>query len=48
MIAGLDQGGLGMPNRDFYLKDDEESKTIRADYVKLIEALLNLGRNEPS
>ncbi|MGA8740076.1 MAG: M13 family metallopeptidase [Terracidiphilus sp.] len=43
VIAGLDQGGLGMPNRDFYLKDDEQSKTVRADYVKLIEALLNLG-----
>ncbi len=43
VVAGLDQGGLGMPSRDFYLKDDEQSKTVREEYVKLIEALLNLG-----
>ncbi|WP_348261470.1 M13 family metallopeptidase [Telmatobacter sp. DSM 110680] len=43
VVAGLDQGGLGMPNRDFYLKEDEQSKNIREDYMKWIEALLGLG-----
>ena len=43
VVAGLDQGGLGMPNRDFYLKTDDDSKTIRDKYVVFIQALLKLG-----
>lgn len=43
VVAGLDQGGLGMPSRDFYLKDDDNSKTIRGKYVTLIKSLLKLG-----
>ena len=30
MIAGLDQGGLGLPDRDYYFKTDEKSVEIRA------------------
>lgn len=33
MIAGLSQGGLGLPNREYYLKDDAESVEIRARYL---------------
>lgn len=33
IIAGLDQGGLGLPEREFYFKDDEKSKEIRREYV---------------
>ena len=29
------QGGLGLPDRDFYFKDDEKSKNIREAYVKM-------------
>lgn len=43
VVAGLDQGGLGLPGRDFYLKNDDDSKVIRAKYVTLIEASLALG-----
>ena len=43
VVAGVDQGGLGMPGRDFYLKDDEDSKKIRDKYVTLIRELLKLG-----
>lgn len=32
-IAFAGQGGLGLPERDYYLKDDEKSKGIRAEYV---------------
>jgi putative endopeptidase len=32
MIAGLSQGGLGLPNRDYYTKDDPESVQLRKDY----------------
>jgi predicted metalloendopeptidase len=28
------QGGLGLPDRDYYLNEDEKSKKIRADYVE--------------
>jgi endothelin-converting enzyme/putative endopeptidase len=43
VVAGLDQGGLGLPNRDFYLKSDDDSKTIRDKYGSFIRALLKLG-----
>jgi endothelin-converting enzyme/putative endopeptidase len=43
VVAGLDQGGLGMPSRDFYLKDDDRSKAIRGKYLKLIESPLKLA-----
>ena len=33
MIADLDQGGLGLPDRDYYLKDDEKSQQLRDAYV---------------
>ncbi len=32
MIAGLAQGGLGLPNKEYYLKEDPESENIRIRY----------------
>src|SRR5215469_5288265 len=43
VVAGVDQGGLGMPNRDYYLKSDGDSKAIRDKYVTFIVALLKMG-----
>lgn len=43
VVGGLDQGGLGLPSRDFYLKTDEQSKKIRDDYGKLLVTLLKLS-----
>jgi putative endopeptidase len=40
------QSGLGLPNRDFYLKDDEKLKDIRGKYVAYIEQLLALAQVE--
>jgi putative endopeptidase len=40
VVAGVDQGGLGMPNRDFYLSDDAKSKTIREKYKEFLTTLL--------
>lgn len=37
------QGGLGMPDREFYVKDDEPSADIRAKYVAHIEAMFELA-----
>ncbi|MBA3915437.1 MAG: M13 family metallopeptidase, partial [Acidobacteriales bacterium] len=42
-IPALDQSGMGMPGREFYLKDDEKSKQIREAYVKYISHLLQLS-----
>ncbi|HEX8685263.1 MAG TPA: M13 family metallopeptidase N-terminal domain-containing protein, partial [Pyrinomonadaceae bacterium] len=33
VIAQAVQGGLGLPDRDFYTKDDERSRKIRDEYV---------------
>jgi putative endopeptidase len=40
-VAG--QGGLGLPDRDYYLKDDDRSKTIREKYVVHVAAMLALA-----
>src|SRR5262249_15992558 len=31
--AGVSQGGLSLPNRDYYTRDDDKSKEIRAKFV---------------
>ena len=36
VIAYIDQGGLTMPDRDYYLKDDDKTKGIRQALVKYI------------
>ncbi len=36
------QGGLGLPDRDYYLKDDDKSKTIRAEYLKHVAKMFEL------
>lgn len=44
VVAGVDQGGLGMPGRDFYfyLSSEAEMKAIRDKYVALIVTLLKM------
>jgi hypothetical protein len=41
------QGGLGLPDREYYLKDDPTIKEYRAKYVALLTDLLKLS-NQPS
>ncbi|MBC5775365.1 M13 family metallopeptidase [Pontibacter sp. KCTC 32443] len=36
------QGGLGLPDRDYYLKDDDRSKTIRTEYLKHLQNMFQL------
>ncbi|SHI39826.1 putative endopeptidase [Hymenobacter daecheongensis DSM 21074] len=44
--VNLTQGGLSMPDRDYYLKDDARSKTVRAAYVTyLTNTFRQLGDN---
>jgi putative endopeptidase len=45
MIAQLHQGGLGLPDRDYYVSDDARSKEIRAAYEKhLVNSFVLLGQ----
>src|SRR5262249_17817916 len=37
------QGGLGMPDRDYYLGTDEHAKATQAKYREHIEAMLKLA-----
>jgi putative endopeptidase len=47
MIAGLWQGGLGLPDRDYYTKDDERSTHLRIAYVDhLAKMFVLLGDDE--
>jgi putative endopeptidase len=39
----VDQSGLGLPDRDYYLQDEPKFKDVRAKYVKHIETLLSLA-----
>src|SRR5438067_6291256 len=42
VIAAIVQGGLGLPNRDYYIKTDDRSKPIREEYVKHIAKMYEL------
>jgi len=41
-IAQAAQGGLGLPDRDYYTKTDEDSKKKRAAYVEHVTKMLTL------
>ncbi len=43
VVAMLDQGGLGLPDRDYYLRDDEASRTLRKQYADHIRKMLSLA-----
>jgi len=47
VIAGIDQGGLGLPDRDYYLKDDEQNMTVRAGYLGYVTQMLTLLGRKP-
>lgn len=37
------QGGIGLPDREYYLKDDERSKEIKLEYVEHIAKMFDLA-----
>jgi endothelin-converting enzyme/putative endopeptidase len=46
VIAEADQAGLGMPDRDYYLKDDAKSAEIRKQYLAHVQRMFELlGEN---
>ena len=42
VVAFVDQGGLGLPDRDYYLRDDKDSVELRQKYVVHIHNMLAL------
>jgi len=47
VIADLDQGGLGLPDRDYYSKTDAKSVEIREQYVAHMRKMLELAGAKP-
>ena len=43
IIASLGTGSLGLPDRDYYLRDDDRFKTIRNQYVDHVTKMLMLS-----
>ncbi len=48
VIGQAGQGGIGLPDRDYYTKDDDKSKQIRAQYVQHIAKMLHLAGDAPA
>jgi len=46
-VADADQGGLGLPDRDFYLKTDAKSAEVRRSYLAHVQRLLELAGDPP-
>ena len=46
-IAVVDQAGLGLPDRSYYLNTDERSKTVRAQYVEHMTKMFVLLGDSP-
>ncbi len=46
-IANTDQGGLGLPDRDYYLKTDAKSVELRNSYVAHVQKMFELLGDKP-
>ena len=46
-IAETDQSGLGLPDRDYYLKTDPSSVALREKYVQHVQRMLELAGEKP-
>jgi endothelin-converting enzyme/putative endopeptidase len=48
VIAHADQGGLGLPDRDYYFKDDAKSAEQRRAYVAHVQKMFELAGESPA
>jgi putative endopeptidase len=46
-IANLDQGGLTLPDRDYYIKDDAKSVETRQKYLEHVQKMFELAGDKP-
>jgi putative endopeptidase len=42
VIGGASQGGLGLPERDYYLREDDKSKQLREAYLEHVAKMFRL------
>src|SRR6059036_898928 len=47
-IAAASQGGLGLPDRDYYVRSDSAATALRAAYLHYVSATLQLLGDRPS
>ena len=47
VIADLDQGGLGLPDRDYYTKEDAKSRETRGRYLEHVQKIFELLGDSP-
>jgi endothelin-converting enzyme/putative endopeptidase len=47
VIAEADQGGLGLPDRDYYVKEDAKSVNLRKAYVAHVQKMFELLGDQP-
>ncbi|HYI96747.1 MAG TPA: M13 family metallopeptidase N-terminal domain-containing protein, partial [Bryobacteraceae bacterium] len=47
VIAYVDQGGIGLPERDYYFKDDPKSAELRKQYVAHVQKMFELAGVKP-
>ena len=48
VIAEADQGGLGLPDRDYYVKNDQKSVDLRKAYVAHVQKMFELLGDQPA
>jgi endothelin-converting enzyme/putative endopeptidase len=48
VIGEADQGGLGLPDRDYYIKDDAKSAELRKAYVAHVAKIFELTGDKPA
>ncbi|MGH9716561.1 MAG: M13 family metallopeptidase [Candidatus Acidiferrales bacterium] len=48
VIAGAGQGGLGLPDRQYYVDQDAKSKKLRSEYVAHVAKMFTLLGDSPS
>src|SRR5664279_3462902 len=46
-IANIDQAGLTLPDRDYYIKDDAKSAETRQKYLEHVQKLFELAGDKP-
>jgi putative endopeptidase len=47
VIAYIDQGGLTLPDRDYYIKDDQKMKDMRQHLMEYVTAVFTLSGQTP-
>ena len=48
VIVVLDQGGLGLPDRDYYVREGQSAAHLRQQYVRHVERMLSLLGHPPA